>query len=109
MDFGLGKLDADEMPLASETILLMAIGISGNWKTPLGYFFVNRVSGYLQAQLLHLTVGKLRDIGITVVAVTSDATGLSVQAKALGIHIDGDDMKCTFQHPSSSGQDCLLL
>lgn len=59
MDFGLGKLDADEMPLASETILLMAVGISCHWKTPLGYFFVKRVSGYLQAQLLRLTIGKL--------------------------------------------------
>ncbi|KAM7155727.1 DNA transposase THAP9 isoform 2-T2 [Molossus nigricans] len=105
MDFGLGKLDADEMPLASETILLMAVGICGHWRTPLGYFFVNRASGYLQAQLLRLTVGKLSDIGITVVAVTSDATAHSVQmAKALGIHIDGDNMKCTFQHPSSSSQ-----
>ncbi|KAM5282749.1 DNA transposase THAP9 isoform 2-T4 [Hipposideros larvatus] len=105
MDFGLGKLDADEMPLASETILLMAVGISGHWKTPLGYFFVNRVSGYLQAQLLRLTIGKLSDIGIKVVAITSDATAQSVQmAKALGIQMDGDDMKCTFQHPSSSGQ-----
>uniref|UniRef100_A0A2K6M8J0 THAP domain containing 9 n=1 Tax=Rhinopithecus bieti TaxID=61621 RepID=A0A2K6M8J0_RHIBE len=105
MDFGLGKLDADETPLASETVLLMAVGIFGHWRTPLGYFFVNRASGYLQAQLLRLTIGKLSDIGITVLAVTSDATAHSVQmAKALGIHIDGDDMKCTFQHPSSSSQ-----
>ncbi|XP_070249783.1 DNA transposase THAP9 [Myotis yumanensis] len=105
MDFGLGKLDADEMPLASETILLMAVGICGHWRTPLGYFFVNRASGYLQAQLLRLTIGKLSDIGITVVAVTSDVTAQSVQmAKALGIHIDGDNMKYTFQHPSSSSQ-----
>lgn len=64
MDFGLGKLDADETPLASETILLMAVGISGHWRTPLGYFFVNKASGYLQAQLLRLTIGKLSDIGI---------------------------------------------
>lgn len=105
MDFGLGILDADETPLASETILLMAVGISGHWRTPLGYFFVNRASGYLQAQLLRLTIGKLSDIGITVLAVTSDATAHSVQmAKALGIHMDGDDLKCTFQHPSSSSQ-----
>lgn len=105
MDFGLGILDADETPLASETVLLMAVGISGHWRTPLGYFFVNRASGYLQAQLLRLTIGKLSDIGITVLAVTSDATAHSVQmAKALGIHIDGDNMKCTFQHPSSSSQ-----
>lgn len=105
MDFGLGKLDADEMPLASETILLMAVGIYGHWRTPLGYFFVNRASGYLQAQLLRLAIGKLSDIGITVVAVTSDATAQSVQmAKALGINTDEDNMKCTFQHPSSSSQ-----
>ncbi|XP_058152454.1 DNA transposase THAP9 isoform X1 [Dasypus novemcinctus] len=105
MDFGLGKLDADETPLASETILLMAVGIFGHWRTPLGYFFVNRSSGYLQAQLLRLTIGKLSDIGITVLAVTSDATAHSVQmAKALGIRIDGDNVKCTFQHPSSSSQ-----
>ena len=74
MDFGLGTLDADEMPLASETVLLMAVGISGRWSTPLGYFFVNRASGYLQAQLLRLTIGRLSDIGITVLAVTSDAS-----------------------------------
>ena len=105
MDFGLGTLDADEMPLASETILLMAVGISGHWSTPLGYFFVNRASGYLQAQLLRLTIGRLSDIGITVLAVTSDASAHSVQmAKALGIHLDGDNTKCTFQHPSSSSQ-----
>ena len=105
MDFGLGTLDADEMPLASETILLTAVGISGHWSTPLGYFFVNRASGYLQAQLLRLTIGKLSDIGITVLAVTSDASAHSVQmAKALGIHLDGDNTKCTFQHPSSSSQ-----
>ncbi|XP_055291127.1 DNA transposase THAP9 isoform X3 [Moschus berezovskii] len=62
-------------------------------------------SGYLQAQLLRLTIGKLSDIGITVLAVTSDASAHSVQmAKALGIHLDGDNMKCTFQHPSSSSQ-----
>uniref|UniRef100_A0A8C9DQ70 THAP domain containing 9 n=1 Tax=Prolemur simus TaxID=1328070 RepID=A0A8C9DQ70_PROSS len=105
MDFGLGKLDADETPLASETVLLMAVGIFGHWRTPLGYFFVNRASGCLQAQLLRLTIGKLSDIGITVLAVTSDATAHSVQmAKALGIHMDGDSMKCTFQHPASSSQ-----
>ncbi|XP_007945029.2 DNA transposase THAP9 [Orycteropus afer afer] len=105
IDFGLGKFDADETPLASETILLMAVGIFGHWRTPLGYFFVNRASGYLQAQLLRLAIGKLSDIGITVLAVTSDATAHSVQmAKALGICIDADNMKCTFQHPSSSSQ-----
>lgn len=40
-------------------------------------FFVSRASGYLQAQLLRLTIGRLSDIGITVPAVTSDASAHS--------------------------------
>ncbi|XP_058522695.1 DNA transposase THAP9 [Ochotona princeps] len=106
VDFGLGKLDADDMPLASETILLMAVGFFGHWRIPLGYFFVNKASGYLQAQLVRLTIGKLSDTGITVLAVTSDATAHGIQvAKALGIRIDSNNMKCTFQHPSFASEE----
>ncbi|XP_012622192.3 DNA transposase THAP9 [Microcebus murinus] len=105
VDFGLGKLDADETPLASEAVLLLAVGVAGHWRAPLGYFLVDRASGCLQAQLLRLTIGKLSDVGITVLAVTSDATAQGVQmAKALGIQVAGDDVRCTFQHPSSSSQ-----
>ncbi|XP_067412947.1 DNA transposase THAP9 isoform X2 [Emydura macquarii macquarii] len=103
VDLGTGALDADEAPLASEAIVLMAVGVHGHWRAPLGYFFVNGTTGHLLAQLLCQTINKLSSIGITVLSVTSAATAHGVEmAKALGIRIDASNIQCTFQHPHSA-------
>ncbi|XP_062430290.1 DNA transposase THAP9 isoform X2 [Rhea pennata] len=103
VDVGAGALDADEAPLASEVVILMAVGITSPWRAPLGYFFVNSLSGYLLAQLLRQTISKLNNIGIAVLSVTSGATARGAEvARALGIRIDPDRIQCTFQHPPSS-------
>ncbi|KFW61391.1 DNA transposase THAP9, partial [Pygoscelis adeliae] len=103
VDLGAGVLDADEAPLASEAIILMAAGISSPWTAPLGYFFVNSTTGHLLAQLLRQTINKLNNIGITVLAVTSGATARGAEtARALGIRIDPERIQCTFQHPPGS-------
>ncbi|KFZ45511.1 DNA transposase THAP9, partial [Antrostomus carolinensis] len=103
VDLGAGVLDADEAPLASEAIILMAVGTSSPWTAPLGYFFVNSLTGSLIAQLLRQTINKLNHIGITVLAVTSGATAHGAEtAKALGIRIDPERIQCTFQHPPGS-------
>ncbi|KAF1495789.1 DNA transposase THAP9, partial [Eudyptula minor novaehollandiae] len=103
VDLGAGVLDADEAPLASEAIILMAAGISSPWTAPLGYFFVNSMTGHLLAQLLRQTINKLNNIGITVLAVTSGATARGAEtARALGIRIDPERIQCTFQHPPGS-------
>ncbi|XP_032641597.1 DNA transposase THAP9 [Chelonoidis abingdonii] len=103
VDLGAGALDADEAPLASEAIVLMAVGVLGHWRAPLGYFFVNGTTGHLLAQLLYQTISKLTNVGIRVLSVTSAATAHGVElAKALGIRIDANNMQCTFQHPHSA-------
>ncbi|NXF40288.1 THAP9 transposase, partial [Nyctibius bracteatus] len=103
IDLGAGVLDADEAPLASEVIILMAVGISSPWTAPLGYFFVNGATGHLLAQLFHQTINKLNNIGIMVLAVTSGATARGAEtARALGIRIDPERIQCTFQHPPGS-------
>ncbi|KAM9295755.1 DNA transposase THAP9 [Morus bassanus] len=103
VDLGAGILDTDEAPLASEAIILMAVGISSPWTAPLGYFFVNSTTGHLLAQLLRQTINKLNNIGITVLAVTSGATACGAEtARALGIRIDPERIHCTFQHPPGS-------
>ncbi|XP_006110960.2 DNA transposase THAP9 isoform X2 [Pelodiscus sinensis] len=103
IDLGAGALDADEAPLASEAVVLMAVGVLDHWRAPLGYFFVNGTSGHLLAQLLCQTISKLTSIGITVLSVTSAATAHGVEmAKALGIRIDANNIQCTFQHPHST-------
>ncbi|KGL95367.1 DNA transposase THAP9, partial [Charadrius vociferus] len=110
VDLGAGVLDADEAPLASEVIILMAVGISSPWTAPLGYFFVNSTTGHLLAQLLRQTINKLNNIGITVLAVTSGATARSAEtARALGIRIDPERIQCTFQHPPGSAHSIVYF
>ncbi|NWW51769.1 THAP9 transposase, partial [Pedionomus torquatus] len=110
VDLGAGAVDADEAPLASEAIILMAVGISSPWTAPLGYFFVNITTGHLIAQLLRQTINKLNNIGITVLAVTSGATARGAEtARALGIKMDPERIQCTFQHPPSSAHSIVYF
>lgn len=110
VDVGAGILDADEAPLASEAIILMAVGISSPWTAPLGYFFVNSVSGRFLAQLLRQAINKLNNIGIVVLAVTSGASARGAEtARALGIRIDPKRIQCTFQHPPGSAHSIVYF
>ncbi|NXU87453.1 THAP9 transposase, partial [Xiphorhynchus elegans] len=105
VDLGAGILDADEAPLASEVIILMAVGISSPWTAPLGYFFVNSTTGHLLAQLFRQAISKLNNIGIVVLAVTSGASAHGAEtARALGVRIDPERIQCTFHHPPRSAQ-----
>ncbi|XP_068024110.1 DNA transposase THAP9 [Melanerpes formicivorus] len=110
IDLGTGALDADEVPLASEAILLMAVGISSPWAAPLGYFLVSGASGPLLAQLLRHSISKLNNIGVTVLAVTSGATARgAATAAALGIRVDPERVQCTFRHPPGSAHSITFL
>ncbi|NWR42093.1 THAP9 transposase, partial [Regulus satrapa] len=103
VDLGAGSLDADEAPLASEAVTLMAVGIWSPWTAPLGYFLVNSTSGRFLAQLLRQAISKLNNIGIVVLAVTSGASARGADtARALGIRMDPKRIQCTFQHPPGS-------
>ncbi|POI25008.1 hypothetical protein CIB84_011243, partial [Bambusicola thoracicus] len=103
IDLGAGSLDADEAPLASEVVVVMAAGISSPWRAPLGYFFVSGVTGCLLAQLLRQAISKLNNIGVTVLAVTSGATACGAEtARALGVRINSQRIHCAFHHPPSS-------
>lgn len=103
IDLGAGSLDADEAPLASEVVVVMAAGISSPWRAPLGYFFVSSVTGCLLAQLLRQAISKLNNIGVTVLAVTSGATACGAEtARALGVSINPQRIRCAFHHPPSS-------
>ncbi|NWT66523.1 THAP9 transposase, partial [Prunella himalayana] len=103
VDLGAGVLDADEAPLASEAVILMAVGIWSPWTAPLGYFLVNSASGRFLAQLLRQAIHKLNSVGIVVLAVTSAASACGAEtARALGIRIDPKRIQCTFQHPPGS-------
>lgn len=98
---GLKSLDADEVHLF-QTFLVHA-----GWYLVRVPWLLKQGSGYL-LQPACFSLGRIsrtkwhRDHGAGChVRCLSSA---SQMAKALGIHLDGDNTKCTFQHPSSSSQ-----
>ena len=44
VDLESGPLDSDELPIASEAIVIMAVGLLGNWKAPIGYFLCHSMT-----------------------------------------------------------------
>ena len=57
---------------ATEALVIMAVGIRGHWKIPLGYFLINGISSELQCNLIKTSVEKLYDVGIQVLCLTMD-------------------------------------
>ena len=51
VDLGLGPLENDACE-AREAIVILAVGITGHWKIPLGYFLVDGISAEIQSQLV---------------------------------------------------------
>ena len=43
VDLGAGSLDND-VAEATEVIVIMAVGLQGHWKIPVGYFLINGIS-----------------------------------------------------------------
>ena len=101
-DMGASPHESDEVPIASEAIVIMAVGLLGNWKAPLGYFLCHSPTGKIQCQLVKQAISGLYASGVTVLSVTSDATPYNIlMARLLGIIVDGiDNIQCTFPHPS---------
>ena len=101
VDMGMGPGDDDSRPEATEIIVIMAVGILGRWKAPLGYFCIHGITGNTQASLISMCLEKLHESGVRAVSVTSDGTSYNQQMAArLGVKLDPQNMQATFPHPS---------
>jgi hypothetical protein len=76
VDLGVGGLDYDTQAEATEVLVIMAVGLMGRWKVPLGYF-LHDSSAQLQVQLLKLALQKLYDVGINCVCVVIDGCSVN--------------------------------
>jgi hypothetical protein len=53
--------DVDNIPLAKEALVFMAVGINDSWKIPVGYFLINGLPGNIRPMLLKQCIELLRD------------------------------------------------
>ena len=103
-------LDSDSETLATEAIVIMAVGVHGHWKLSLGYFLVNGITASEQEQLLVQTFQQLHESGVTALSLTLDGhqTNLSTIRK-LGCSTDPDDLVHFFPHPVTGDAVCVFI
>lgn len=63
VDAGLGQSNE----LATEAYVMMLVSNTENWKVPLGYFFINGLSGDLRANLIRTYLEKCFQVGVNVI------------------------------------------
>ena len=105
VDLGSGSLDCDAGE-ATEALVVMAVGLQGQWKVPIGYFLINGISAEVQCQLLLSMISALYDINVNVVALVMDGHSTNQKmANVLGCSTDADNIKSSFPHPSNSSRN----
>ncbi|KAG0445068.1 hypothetical protein HPB47_026624 [Ixodes persulcatus] len=85
---GLGPHESDEVPMATEALVFMVVGLASALKIPIGYFLINAASGKLLKSLLEDAIAAVEECGLHVKAVVCDGLGANVaMAKLLGCRV----------------------
>lgn len=109
VDYGLGQTDTDE--IATQVYVFVLVSNDQNWKLPLGYFFVNGLTGSTRATLISMCLQKCHDVGVDVIALTFDGCSSNfMAARILGCELDNvDNLVTTFKHPCTENKVALFL
>ena len=104
VDLGAGSLDNDAGE-ATEAVVVMAVGLQGQWKVPVAYFLVNGISAEVQSQLVLSVISSLYEAKVNVVALVMDGLNANQKmANVMGCSLAVDDMRSSFPHPSDSSR-----
>lgn len=109
VDYG-GSFEKDDETLATEAIVLMAVGIHGQWKVTLGYFLIHSINSSIQAELLTKAFELLHEAGVDGISLTLDGhqTNLAT-VKKLGCSLSPDNIIHHFPHPTTGKEVYLFL
>lgn len=100
VDIGCGDLSDDSQPQATKVLMLVAVGINGHWKLPLGYWLTDGATSELQKSIIIDALRRLHEVGNVVVSVTADGAPCNVKCfEALGASLKGDKIVSYFLHP----------
>ena len=89
----------------------MVVGINKTWKVPVGYFFVDGLSGEERANLVKVCIKKLHDIGINVISLICDGPSCHLaMVRTLGACMTQPNLKPSIpSHPSDKGKKIYVL
>lgn len=110
VDLGVGGLDCDTQAEATEVLVIMAVGLMGYWKVPLGYFLTHGLSAQLQVQLLKLALQKLYEAGVMCVCVVMDGCSVNqAMVKLLSCSLEPSNLVTSFEHPCAPDMSVSVI
>lgn len=105
--------DCDDVPLATDALVLMAVGVAGHWKLPVGYFLNNGCSGEVLQTIIINAIEALEECWMQVVAVVCDGLASNVSmGKLLGCRIhqrQSVEFRTWFAYPKRPGEKIFLI
>lgn len=88
--------------LATESLVIMAVGIKSIWKQPLAYFLTDKLTGATQHRLLTIVMDSLIGIDVIPVSITLDGTQANfLTMKMFGCNTNPDSLNSGFSYPGS--------
>ena len=110
VDMGVPVDDRSSLPEAREALVFMIVCLTEYWKLPVGYFLINGLGGQERANLVNLCLMKLEECRVKVVSLTFDGCSANCSmVSILGASLEPSNQICSFPHPSSSQQVCIIL
>ena len=109
VDLGTGSLEND-VAEAREAIVILAVGLKGYWKVPIGYFLINAISAEVQSQLVLSAISALHDVNVRCTTLIMDGHPTNQKmAEILGCRTKPNDIRSSFAHPSDDTLKVFVL
>ena len=103
VDIGNGEVN-DSAPMAKDALVLMAVSVNAGWKTPLGYFLIDGLSGREWANLVRECLHRLHNVGVTTMSLTCDGPSCHISMMTdLGASMNPSNLRPSFPHPAKPG------
>ena len=100
VDLGNDVKDDDSAPIAKDALVFMVVGVNETWKVPVGYFFVDGLSGKERANLIKVCIKKLHDVGIDIISLICDGPSCHfAMLHALGAQLKLPNIRPYFLNP----------
>ena len=104
------EVDEDNLPVATEALVLMLVSLNSCWKLPIGYYLFVGMTRKERASMVNNCFIQLCEVGVAVTSVTCDgAASNQAMFSELGATISANKMKAYFAHPSDTNSNVNLL
>ena len=98
----------DSNSIVTQALVFMVVLLNAGWKIPVGYFFINGLTGQKRAHLVQQC--KLSDIGVWIESVTCDRSSCHFRMlETLGVKMTVPQLTPSFLHPHDANHRVHVL